>query len=160
MSDPEPVTPASAGHDRARELDVIARAERARGRDAFAWVVVKKLARTALLLAVPAFLVFAIAAPGFQRFPCRSKQSEARGNLKALYVATESYRAENDRYTSEVGALGFVPKGNRVRYDYFLRVDDTGFEGVAVGRTSDVHGDVWRITEQNTLEHVLEGCRR
>lgn len=44
------------------------------------------------------------AEPRVVKLPCRSKQSEARGNLKALYVASESYRAENERFTSDVDA--------------------------------------------------------
>src|SRR3954466_11359669 len=39
-------------------------------------------------------LLLAIAVPNFLKFQCRSKQVEAKSNLRALAVAEESYRAE------------------------------------------------------------------
>ena len=39
-------------------------------------------------------ILAAIAIPNFVKFQCRSKQSEAKGNIKALYTSMESYRAE------------------------------------------------------------------
>ena len=45
-------------------------------------------------------ILAAIAVPNFIKFQCRSKQSEAKGNLKALYVSQESTRAENDAYSA------------------------------------------------------------
>jgi type IV pilus assembly protein PilA len=48
-------------------------------------------------------ILAAIAIPNFVKFQCRSKQSEAKGNMKALYVAQESYRAEFDTYVSGCG---------------------------------------------------------
>ena len=45
-------------------------------------------------------ILAAIAIPNFVKFQCRSKQSEAKGNLKAIYVAEESYRAERDHYVN------------------------------------------------------------
>ena len=43
-------------------------------------------------------ILAAIAIPNFVKFQCRSKQSEAKTNLKALYVAEEAYRGEYDLY--------------------------------------------------------------
>src|SRR5687767_2600522 len=84
-------------------------------------------------------ILAAIAIPNFVKFQCRSKQSEAKGNLKALYVAQESYRAEFDSYLASCGggcmtsnSIGFTPKGNKIRYTY----DTTGgatFTATATG---------------------------
>ena len=43
-------------------------------------------------------ILAAIAIPNFVKFQCRSKQSEAKTNLKALYVAYQGYHSEYDLY--------------------------------------------------------------
>ncbi len=47
----------------------------------------------------------------------RSKQSEAKANLKALFTAEKAFFQEKDRYSTLVGEVGFDPeRGNRYRY--------------------------------------------
>ncbi len=59
-------------------------------------------------------ILAAIAIPNFIKFQARSKQSEPKANLKALFVAQKSYFAEKDTYSSSVSYIGFVPeRGNR-----------------------------------------------
>lgn len=59
----------------------------------------------------------AIAIPNFIKFQARSKQSEAKANLKAIYTAQKAYFAENDKYSREMGKIGFSPeRGNRYAY--------------------------------------------
>ncbi len=116
-------------------------------------------------------ILAAIAVPNFVKFQCRSKQSEARGNLKAMYVAEESYKAEYDSYgdvpaingqqaaQTAVNDVGFVPKGNRLRYQYSATDDgNTGtaatLDGSANGGTLDtaeMNGDNWSVTELNDV---------
>jgi type IV pilus assembly protein PilA len=64
-------------------------------------------------------ILAAIAIPNFIRFQARSKQSEARANLKALFGAEKAYFQEKDRYSSIVVEAGFAPERNN-RYAYFL----------------------------------------
>jgi hypothetical protein len=59
-------------------------------------------------------------APWPRCFHCRGWQSEARGNLKALLVAEESFRADHDRYGS-IDEIGFSPRGKVIRYQYEVR---------------------------------------
>lgn len=100
----------------------------------------------------------AIAVPNFVKFQCRSKQSEAKGNLKALYVSEESFRAEHDRYDSDLAALQFTPRGERVRYVYtVLSATKEAFAAEARG-TGDMQGDVWTISQANDLQHVDNSC--
>ena len=104
-------------------------------------------------------ILAAIAIPNFIKFQCRSKQSEAKSNLKALFVAEESYRAEYEAYMAmascgQSGAcaengLGFTPKGGKIRYNY-VATGGTTFTGTATG-TGDVNGDKWTIDDTNTL---------
>jgi len=116
-------------------------------------------------------ILAAIAVPNFVKFQCRSKQSEARGNLKALYVAQESFKAEFDSYgdvanidgailaRAATNQIGFQPKGDRLRYQY-VAVDNgaTGtaaqFDGSAIGGSADSQDmltDLWSVTELNDV---------
>src|SRR3954468_9155519 len=63
-------------------------------------------------------ILAAIAVPNFAKFQARSKQSEARVNLKAMYTAQKSFAAERDRFSVRVSEIGFAPERNN-RYAYF-----------------------------------------
>jgi len=105
--------------------------------------------------------------PGQVRFQCRSKQSEAKGNLKALYVALESYRAEYDIYSDDFAALGFAPKGAKTRYRYVVTdvvADAPGREAgfvawaIADDTDPDLAGDAWCIDHTNTMTNLHNSC--
>jgi|SRR2546428_1375489 len=73
-----------------------------------------------LLIAVAIIgILAAIGIPNFLRFQARSKQSEAKTNLKALFAAEKGFMLEKDRYSSLVGEIGFSPERNN-RYAYYL----------------------------------------
>ena len=62
-------------------------------------------------------ILAAIAIPNFIRFQARSKQGEAKSNLKALFTAERSMFQEKDRYFEQVHDMGFSPeRGNRYAY--------------------------------------------
>ncbi|HEX4382481.1 MAG TPA: prepilin-type N-terminal cleavage/methylation domain-containing protein [Myxococcales bacterium] len=63
-------------------------------------------------------ILAAIAIPNFIKFQARSKQSEAKANLKAMFTAEKAFVQEKDRYSSYVGEIGFAPERNN-RYAYF-----------------------------------------
>jgi type IV pilus assembly protein PilA len=59
----------------------------------------------------------AIAIPNFVKFQSRSKQGEAKANLKSLFTAQRSYFQEKDRYVETINDLGFGPeRSNRYAY--------------------------------------------
>jgi type IV pilus assembly protein PilA len=63
-------------------------------------------------------ILAAIAIPNFIRFQARSKQAEARTNLKAIFTGQKSRHAERDAYTNLLADCGFAPeRGNRYAYD-------------------------------------------
>ena len=64
-------------------------------------------------------ILAAIAIPNFIKFQARSKQSEAKANLKAMFTAEKAFFQEKDRFSSYVGEVGFAPERNN-RYAYFL----------------------------------------
>src|ERR1700757_1968481 len=62
-------------------------------------------------------ILAAIAIPNFIRFQARSKQAEAKTNLKAIFTAEKSYFGLNDHFSNVMGAIGFAPeRGNRYNY--------------------------------------------
>jgi len=73
-------------------------------------------------IVIGGFLVMcgaAIAGPKFMRFQARSKQAEAKANLRAVAIAQQAYFEKNGNYVADASLLGFVPeRGNR--YAYFL----------------------------------------
>lgn len=63
-------------------------------------------------------VVAAIAVPNFMKFECKSKQSEAKSELRSLYVAEKSFQAEWGFYTSDLVALNWSPSTRTPRYVY------------------------------------------
>lgn len=62
-------------------------------------------------------ILAAIAIPNFIRFQARSKQSEAKANLKSLFTSQRSQFQEKDKYLTNIRTLGFSPeRGNRYYY--------------------------------------------
>jgi type IV pilus assembly protein PilA len=116
-------------------------------------------------------ILAAIAVPNFIKFQCRSKQSEAKGNLKALYVSEESFRAEADTYTvlaatsnaTQTNAIGFQPKGEKIRYVYEAALTSaTQFDAeanVGAAFAGELPGDAWTITEENDISNPTNGCQ-
>jgi len=121
-------------------------------------------------------ILAAIAVPNFVKFQCRSKQSEAKGNLKAMYVSQESYKADQDSYTvisaitsganselqsrSDGNAAGWYPRGDRLRYTYAATAGaGTGlaatFSGTATGGSGDSPGEMlsdnWSVNQLNNV---------
>ena len=64
-------------------------------------------------------ILAAIAVPNFIKFQARSKQSEVRANLKAMFQAEKAYFAAKDQFSSLVLEIGFAPERNN-RYAYAL----------------------------------------
>jgi type IV pilus assembly protein PilA len=64
-------------------------------------------------------ILAAIAIPNFIRFQARSKQSEAKTNLKALFTAQKAYFGERDQFLDRGDVIGFSPEQSN-RYYYKL----------------------------------------
>src|SRR5687767_13455519 len=62
-------------------------------------------------------ILAAIAIPNFIRFQARSKQGEAKANLKSLFTSQKSFYQEHDGYRTNIKEIGFAPeRGNRYMY--------------------------------------------
>src|SRR5438093_2141255 len=64
-------------------------------------------------------ILAAIAIPNFIKFQARSKQSEAKTNLKALFTAQKAYFGERDQFLTRGDTIGFSPEQSN-RYYYHL----------------------------------------
>jgi type IV pilus assembly protein PilA len=115
-------------------------------------------------------ILAAIAIPNFVKFQCRSKQSEAKTNLKNILVAEESYRAENDTYVAltatqltTANVIGFQPKGGKIRYDYSVASTAanlfTATGAVKSGFNNEIPSDTWTITQDNLMTNSTNGCQ-
>jgi hypothetical protein len=91
---------------------------------------------------------------------CRSRQSEAKSNLKSLFVAQEAFRAEYDRYSTSFEELGWEPRGSLVRYRYVVEhAAAQHFSALAVAlEPEQLAGDVWRMTDRNDLTNLVNRC--
>lgn len=85
-------------------------------------------------------ILSAVAVPNFQKFQAKSRQSEAKAMLGALYSAEKSFFAEWNNYLSDFRDIGFAPEG-RLRYRVgFSAAGDgiaanSGYSGPANGQT-------------------------
>ncbi len=91
----------------------------------------------------------ALAVPNYIRFQARSKQSEAKGTLKAAFTTERAYYQEHSTYSSCTKKLGFAPeRGNRYRYtlNSTTRVDETcntsENRATAAGASLPTDGDI------------------
>ena len=67
-------------------------------------------------------ILAAIAIPNFLKFQAKSKQSEAKTNLKAIYTAQTGYFGENNTYNTFLG-INWEPVG-AARYTYSVGSDN------------------------------------
>ncbi len=63
-------------------------------------------------------LLAALAIPNFLKFQARSKQSEAKANLKSVFTAQKSYYGDKQMYLDLLNVIGFEPEFNN-RYTYY-----------------------------------------
>ncbi|MBP9707073.1 MAG: prepilin-type N-terminal cleavage/methylation domain-containing protein [Oligoflexales bacterium] len=98
-----------------------------------------------------------LALPRFQLFQARAKQTEAKANLSHIYTLQVAYHGENDEYSDDMTAIGFLtPKGNR--YDYGVDpASETEFIATAKTISKTILGscqsadDTWTINQEKTL---------
>jgi type IV pilus assembly protein PilA len=64
-------------------------------------------------------ILAAIAIPNFIKFQARSKQGEAKANLKAWFTTQRAFLQEKDRYEEDIKIIGYSPeRGNRYFYQF------------------------------------------
>src|SRR5512143_4375602 len=64
-------------------------------------------------------IMAAIANPNFLKYQAKSKQSEAKTNLKGIFTSETSYFGEQNNYTNNFTAMGFGLAGNSAKASDF-----------------------------------------
>ncbi len=77
-------------------------------------------------------ILAAIAIPNFLRYQAKSRQSEAKTNLGAIFVAETAYISEQSRYGS-FSEIGYALAGTTNRYTYRSPAIGGGNGGATVG---------------------------
>lgn len=94
--------------------------------------------------------VAAIAIPNFVKFNSRAKQSEAKVNLKSIFVAEKAFFADQDRYSESIAEIGWSPeRGNRYLYALSADGDLLTPGGTATKDTTGVLADSAKHVELN-----------
>src|SRR5512143_2698822 len=74
-------------------------------------------------------ILAAIAIPNFLKYQAKSKQSEAKTNLKGIFTSETSYFGENNNYGGSFSSIGFGLAGGTAKaYDFTLNT--TAWVGV------------------------------
>src|SRR5205085_6530335 len=96
-------------------------------------------------------ILAAIAIPNFIKFQARSKQSEAKANLKSVFTAEKAYLQEKDVFSTDISKIGFSPeRGNRYRYlvSAGAMEDRSGTTPTSTQGASGVEVDVFKFGAQ------------
>lgn len=112
-------------------------------------------------------ILAAMAIPRFMRASVKSKQSEAKLDLKQIYTMENAYRQEKDTYYPGDGSTvvaqpgeAFAPIGVEIMwpayYSYSLTGNATSFTATAgskraTGLDDDATLDVWTINQNGNL---------
>jgi type IV pilus assembly protein PilA len=67
-------------------------------------------------------ILAAIAVPNYQKFTAKSKQSEAKSNLSALYSAERAFQSEWQTFNARFTVVGYAPTGV-LRYQHGFAAD-------------------------------------
>lgn len=120
-------------------------------------IAIASIVISALIMVPGIGCTAAIAIPNFVKFQCRSKQAEAKTNLRMLHIAEQSYFAEHDRFAKDISDLPdlhLMPG----RYEYSITATDDRFEAKAIAEDSSLHLDTWVIDHENNLRNTKPGC--
>ena len=81
-------------------------------------------------------ILAAVAIPNYQNFQARSRQTEAKSGLVAIYTAEHAFHAEWEVYAGALQPIGWVPDNQEFRYSI-------GFNGLRgfCGAATDIAAD-------------------
>ena len=98
-------------------------------------------------------IIAGMAYPSYQKMIARSKQTEAKTILQAIYMAQELYMTSNQVYSDNLDLLDMTIPSN-TRYSYSLSTGEDGKTFMAKATAnidSDEIVDTWEIDQTNTL---------
>ena len=101
-------------------------------------------------------ILAAIAIPNFLRYQAKSKQSEAKANLGAIFTSEVSYKSEKDVYGTRAN-LDWSPTGN-TRYAYSVTNATTTLftaQATCSAIDNDATIDTWTIDQARVLTNTV-----
>jgi len=99
-------------------------------------------------------ILAAIAIPNFLKFQAKSKQSEAKTNLKGIFTAETSYFGENNKYET-MSTVNWAPVGTKQNYQYEIGTETINLPG---GGSPTGDAPVWVRTPGQTLLNFTAGA--
>ncbi len=100
-------------------------------------------------------IIAGMAFPKYQKMVARSKQTEAKTILQAIYMGQDVYKTSNQTYADTIDDLDIqIPTD--VKYAYSITTDNNGttFEARALANIdTDSIIDEWVIDHNNNLEN-------
>ncbi len=109
-------------------------------------------------------ILAAIAIPNFLKFQARSKQSEVKANMKALFTAQKAYYQEKDTYSDLVNTIGFFPeRGNRYSYS-LVGVTAANAQGRGIDTIdyppydNGIQADTWKYGTTSGITATMPGA--
>ncbi len=109
-----------------------------------------------IVLAIIAILSV-IAIPSYRKYVMEARQTDARVQLRAIYLAEELYHSTHNTYTADTTKL--TGWKDRVKAYTFTIVsaDKDHFKAKAQGNLdSDETLDTWEIDETGTITHTVD----
>ncbi|MEK6628192.1 MAG: prepilin-type N-terminal cleavage/methylation domain-containing protein [Bdellovibrionota bacterium] len=91
-------------------------------------------------------ILAAVGVPQYAKFQAKTRQSEAKSHLNALYVAETSFRGEWNLYSTDLLNIGFAVTGNNLRYT-------AGFPNAVCGAYTVVNGAPAEVPATRTQAH-------
>lgn len=120
-------------------------------------------------------ILAAIAVPNFLKFNSKTKQSEAKYNLSAIYSAEISYFGEKDTFSNDFDIIRWRPDGTVYYYTFTMGAGEKGkapsFGAVPIAVGADARSftvaawgnidtdpdpDVWYINNNKDLQNPLK----
>jgi len=100
-----------------------------------------------------------MAYPNLERYLLRSRQTEAKTNLTAIYTAEKIYFATNQAYTTDLTLLGVQLDTANAKYGYTVTTanNNTTFTATATANLDqDATNDIWTINQTKTLQNTSD----
>tara|TARA_B110000014_G_C19651120_1_gene342791 strand:+ start:75 stop:425 length:351 start_codon:yes stop_codon:yes gene_type:complete len=98
-----------------------------------------------------------LAYPSLEACLQRSKQTEAKVSLSAIFTAQKIYFATNQTYADTISKLDVqLESGGSARYDITLTGNNTSFTATAKGNLDDdAVLDTWTIDQNKNLQNTV-----
>jgi type IV pilus assembly protein PilE len=98
-----------------------------------------------------------LAYPNLEAYLQRSKQTEAKVSLNAIFTAQKIYFATNQTYADKLSKLDVqLESGGRARYDITLTGNSSSLTATAKGNLDDYAVlDTWTIEQSKNLQNTV-----